>query len=225
MLRIQMIGLALGAALAMSVVAASSASAAHLWLIGGKLVASEVKIHATDLFLLTDDTPPVGGATQIHCKRFDDGTVGPHALDLVLAITAELLGTNDKVHCTFDKTGGCESGSLLLALAIGLPWHTELYLEGTEVRDHIASSTPGGKIGWKVTCKAPLLGIITDECLNGLASVLVANVAGGVEGTYDAKSNSAECSFNGGAFRANAGLVRGTRLFENISATEKLTFD
>ena len=49
MLRIQMIGLALVAALAMSAVAASSASAAHLWLIGGKLVASPVKIHSQGL--------------------------------------------------------------------------------------------------------------------------------------------------------------------------------
>jgi hypothetical protein len=225
MLRIQMIGLALVAAVAMSVVAASSASAAHLWLIGGKLVSSEVKVHSTGLLLLTDDTPPVGGPTQIHCKGFDDGTVGPHALDLVLAITAELLGTNDKIPCTFDKAGGCEASPAPVALAIGLPWHTELYLQGTEVRDHITSSTAGGKIGWKVTCKAPLLGTVTDECLNTLTSVAVANVAGGVQGAFDATSSNAECSFNGGAFRANAGLVRGNTLFENISATEKLTFD
>lgn len=223
MLRIQMIGLALVAALAMSVVAASSASAAHLWLIGGKLVASPVKIHSLGLLLLFDKTAP-GGESVLHCHGYDDGTVGPHALDLILAITAELLGKNPSIHCNKVK-GACESTSLILALAVGLPWHTELYLEGTEVRDHITSDTSGGKIGWKVTCKVPLLGTVTDECTNTLSSVKVTNVAGGVEGEFEGKSLKANCKVGAEAIRNGVGEVTGNTLFENISATEKLTFD
>jgi len=226
MLRIQMIGLALVAALAMSVVAASSASAAHLWLIGGKLVASPVKIHSKGLLLLTDHNP-MGSAsleTVIHCKGFDDGFVGPHALDLVLAITAELLGTNPRITCTFDKAGGCEASTAPLALAINLPWHTEIYLEGSTVRDMIVADG-AGEPGYKVVCKAPLFGMITDECKAPLGNTGLANVAGGVEGIFDATSNNTNCKIGAEAVRNGQGLVRGSTLFENPSATEKLTFD
>ena len=66
MLRIQMIGLALVAALAMSVVAASSASAAHLWLINGKLAKAA---DARELIILAMII--VGQRNRpepIHCK-------------------------------------------------------------------------------------------------------------------------------------------------------------
>jgi len=225
MLRIQMIGLALMATLVMSAVAAAGASAAeHLWLVNGKLVASPVKVHSLGLLLLTDKTAP-GGETIIHCHGFNDGTIGPHALDLILAITAELLGTNPRITCNYVKQGACESSPRPLALAVGLPWHTELYLEGTEVRDHITSDTPGGTIGWKVVCKAILLGTVTDECTNKLTSVKVTNVAGGVEGEFDAKSSLGDCKVGTEAVRTGAGKVVGTTLVENISSTEKLTFN
>jgi hypothetical protein len=229
MLRIQMIGLALVAALAMTAVAASSASAAHLWLVGGKLVASPVKVHSQGLLLLTDHNP-LGNTsleTVLHCKGFDDGTVGPHALDLVLAVTKELLGTEPRITCTFDKAGGCESSPAPLALAVNLPWHTELYLVGTEVRDMVVSDVAGKKAGWKVVCKAPLLGTITDECTATLGSVKVENVAAGVLGTFEEKSENADCKVGTEAERKGAGLVRGTTLFESPSgaAGDKLTFD
>lgn len=229
MLRIQTIVLALMAVFAMSAVAASSASAAAepLWLIGGKLVSSPVKVHSLGFLLLTDHNPLGSNAnkTTTLCHGFDDGTVGPHALDLVLAITAELLGTNNKITCSFEEKGKCEASPAPLAEAVGLPWHTELYLEGTNVRDHITSDTPGGKIGWKVTCKAPLLGTITDECTNTLSSVGVSNVAGGVDGIFDAISNNANCKIGAEAVRNGAGLVRGLVLTESPSAGEPLTFD
>jgi hypothetical protein len=218
MLRIQMIGLAIMAALAMSAVAASSASAAHLWLIGGKLVASEVKIHSLGLLLLTDHTAPLG-AVQIHCHGFDAGTVGPHALDLVTSVTTTLLGTNDKITCTYDKQGGCESSPAPLALAVNLPWHTELYLVGTEVRDMIVSSGAGSP-GWKVTCKT-FLGTVTDECTVPLGSTGLVNeptATMGVLAIFDANSQNADCKLGAGELRKEVGLVRGSVLLESPSA-------
>ena len=146
-------------------------------------------------------------------------------MDLVENITAELLGTNNKITCAFDKQDVCESSPAPLFLAVGLPWRTELYLEGTEVRDHITSETPGGSIGWKMTCKEPSNFSLTDECTGTLASVGLANVGGGVERLFDAKSTPATCKTGIETGRAGAGLVSGTTLMENISSTEKLTFD
>jgi hypothetical protein len=226
MLRIRIIGLVLVAALAMSVVATSSASAAHLWLINGKLIASAVKIHSLGLVLLTDENP-LGNAslkTAIHCKTFGTRTVGPQGLGLVEKITAELLGTNDKITCTFDKAGACESSPAPLFLAVSLPWHTELYLVGTEVRYMIASEVAGKNAGWKVICKAPLLGMITDECTAPLSSTTLINVGGGVEAIFDAKTETADCKIGGEEIRNSAGLVRGRVLFESPSAGEPLTF-
>jgi hypothetical protein len=224
MLRIQTIVLALMAVFAMSVVAASSASAAeHLWLINGKLVASPVKIHAQGLLLLTDHTP-LGGtnSTIIHCHGFGSGTVGPHGLGLAETVTAELLGTNNKITCSFDKQGPCESGTPPVAEVVSLPVRTELYLEGTEVRGMGISLGTGAA---KFTCKAPLIGMITDECTVSLGSAALANVAGGVEAKTDAKSGTADCKIGAEAARKGAGLVRGSGLLESPSSTEKLTFN
>src|ERR1700704_1680244 len=143
MLRIQMIGLAVMAALVMSAVAAGSASAAHEWLIGGASIAAPVKVHSLGLLLLAD-TKATGGEVKIHCHGFNTGTVGPGGHDLIEKITTTLLGTNNKVHCVFDKAGGCKSNSLLLALPVNLPWLTLLHLEGTEVRDLIEKDGGGG---------------------------------------------------------------------------------
>jgi hypothetical protein len=225
MLRIQMIGLAIVASLAMSAIAAGSAMAAHEWLINGSPITVAKKIHSKGLLLLTDHNP-LGNAsleTAVHCKGFDAGTVGPGGADLIESITAELLGTNDKITCAFDKTGGCEASPAPLALALHLPWRTELYLVGTEVRDMIVADG-AGEPGYKVICKAPLLGTITDECTAPLGSTGLANVAAGVEGIFEANSQNSNCKIGSEGIRNGAGLVRGSTLSENPSSTEKLTF-
>jgi hypothetical protein len=224
MLRIQIIGLAIMAALAMSAVAAGSASAEHIWLLNGKLIAKPVKIHSVGLLLLEDSgiSSIEGGPVKIHCRGFDAGTVGPNGLDLIQSITLELLGTKDLIHCSYDKAGGC-SGTTALALALHLPWHTSLYLEGTEVRDMIVSSG-AGEPGWNVTCTNVLGGTTEDECLAPLGSTGLANIltaAMGVTATFDAKSPNANCTIGG----AGKGIVRGSVTLESPSATEPLLFD
>jgi hypothetical protein len=222
MLRIQMIGLALVAALFMSAVAAGSASAAHEWLINGASLGAPVKVHSLGLLLLEDSTAP-GGAVKIHCHGFDAGTVGPGALDLVTSITRELLGTNDKIPCTFDKAGLCKSNVTPLALAVNLPWHTEITLINGKVRDMIMSDGNGNP-GWLVLCTNIIGGESHDICTRSLISTALANVAGGVQATFDAESGNADCSLNGGELRKEVSRVTGTTLTESPSAGEPLTF-
>lgn len=227
MLRIQMIGLAIVAALVMSAVAAGSASAAHEWLIGGAAIAAPVKVHSLGLLLLADTKAP-GGEVKIHCHGFDTGTVGPGAYGLIEKITTTLLGTNERFHCKFDKAGACSEAKtpLLLALAVNLPWLTLLYLEGTEVRDLIEKDGGGGNSGWKIACTNILGGESVDECTsapNHVGIHTTISLPDGVELLFDKKTPKATCSVGG----AGAGAVEGFDLIESpgAGAANKLTFD
>ncbi|HWY18657.1 MAG TPA: hypothetical protein VNY27_08105 [Solirubrobacteraceae bacterium] len=228
MLRIQMIGLAIVAMLVMGAFVALTASAEehgkHVWAINGTPITAAIKLHSLGLLLL-EDSKATGGASKIHCKGFDDGYVFPKGLDLVLHIANSLhnalLGIGLKIHCN-KVSGGCESSSLILALAVHLPWLTLLILHGTEVRDLIERDPngPGGNPGWLVSCKAPILGTVIDECTAELGSTSVVNVTGGVETVFEKVSPLAECSQGG----AGAGKVEGLVLNESPSSTETLTF-
>jgi hypothetical protein len=214
----QIIGLALVSALIISAVAVASASAAHEWLINGAAITSAKLVHSKALVLL-EDSKAIGGAVQVHCKGFNEGTVGPGALDLVKSVTAELLGTNDKIPCEFDpgKKGLCGATPTPTALAIHLPWHTLIVLIGPVVRDLILADGNGAP-GWSVTCSAA-----TDTCeeeAGAMGTTALTNVSGGVLATFDSETLPAKCSLGG----AKSGQVRGTNLTENPSATEILTF-
>ena len=230
MLRIQLIGLALVSAIAMSAVAAGSASAEtvlHLqWLLYHSqsgihlLLAEPVRGHALGLLLL-EDSKILGGPVRIHCHGFATGTVGPHGLDLVEKITLEVLGTHNEILCSFDKNGLCEAGTPPTAEAVHLPWLTELVLGngGREVRDLALPDPngPGGALGWKVNCKVGGA-TVTDECLEEAGhpgSVFMENRLNGVLGTSDKLSPRASCSMGG----TGSGTVEGTGLTENPSPT------
>jgi hypothetical protein len=229
MLRIQIIGLALVSAIVMSAVAAGSASAEtelkwqwllfhsateqHLLLSKPELVESE------GLVLLTDHNFPASGAT-VHCRGFDLGTVGPHGLDLIKSITLELLGTKKSVLCLLTTAGGCKEGKMPTAEAINLPWHTQLILHGTQVRDLILGHG-GGAPGWKVTCESAIgTATIEDTCEEEVGkpgSTLMKNEGlAGVLGEFkEAENPRAKCSVGG----KEAGSVNGTVLTESPSTT------
>ncbi|MGA8362905.1 MAG: hypothetical protein WB709_00115 [Solirubrobacteraceae bacterium] len=219
MLRIQMIGLAVVAVVMMSAVAASGAFAAHQWLINGAAIAAATKVHSLGLLLLEDS----GTGTQLHCHGSAAGTVGPGAADLTQSITVELLGTNDKIPCTFDKAGLCKSNAAVTALAVNLPWKTEIVLVGTEIRDLLLSGGAGAP-GWKVNCTNILGGGSEDICTEEagkMATTALANVTAGVLATFDAKTVNASCTLGG----KETGVVRGPVTTFSPSSTEKLTFD
>lgn len=229
MLRIQMMGLAIVAALTMGAVAAVTASAEeflHQWLISGHLLAAPVRVHLSELLLL-EDSKATGGAAEIHCHRYGTGTVGPHGLDLTESITLELLGTKKLVSCSFDKVGACKSGTEPVVEAIHLPWRTQLVLNSSgRVRD-LPLAHGNGRPGWAVTCTNILGGKTTDTCEEEEGrpgSVSMRNIptaAMGVEETFDSETRLLGCSIGG----KEAGRVSGTGLIESPSATEPLLFD
>lgn len=203
MLRIRIIGLAIMAVFAMTAVAASSASA-HEWLIGGKPItaAKTIMSHGT---LLLEDSEATGGAVAVNCPGFDTGTVGPGALDVITKVSSTELGATNDINCTFEKAGLCESSTTPTALAINLPWMTEIYTASNgEIRDMITADGAGSP-GWKVTCKAPILGTTSDECTVALGSTALANVTGGVDATFEKESQKAKCSKGG----KESGIVKG----------------
>jgi hypothetical protein len=226
MLRIQMIGLAILAALAMSAVAAGSASAEKWqWLLfhsatGVHLLLNKEELVESEGLVLLEDSKATGGATQVHCHGFDLGTIGPHALDLVLSVTAEALGTKKSIPCTFDKVGLCKSGTTPTAEAVHLPWHTELVeLKAGKVSDLILGEGAGAP-GWAVTCTNILGGKTTDECTEESgkpAAPFVENDGSlGVLARFEEENTPpAKCSLGG----ATSGHVSGTVLTESPSAT------
>jgi len=214
MKRINVIGLALVAALALSVVAAASASA-HEWLIGGKAIAKATAVTSKGTLEL-EDSKATGGAVKVSCTGIDKGTVGPGAADEITSITNE-KGENT-ITCTFVKNGACEAGTAPTAAAVDLPWKTTIEAVEGRTRDVIRENGKG-EPGWAVTCKT-FLGNITDTCKTKEGNTALAEVAEGVNATFDAFSPKATCS-NGGA---GAGVVTGTDLIKS-PAEGKLGFN
>jgi hypothetical protein len=212
----------------MSALAAGSASAENWqWLLfhsesGVHLLLNKEELVESEGLVLLEDSKASGGATQVHCHGFDLGTIGPHALDLVLSVTAEPLGTVKAVPCTFDKVGLCKSGTTPTAEAVHLPWHTkliELTAGSGNVNDLILGNG-AGKPGWAVTCTNILGGKTTDTCEEeaGKPAGPVATNDGllGVLATFNAGNTPlAKCSLGG----EGAGHVAGTVLTKSPSTT------
>ncbi len=223
MLRIQMIGLALVAAIAFGVIASASASAA-VW--------EECSEHATVLEfqdelcgvagppnnfgwteitaaklvdslgeLLLEDTSTLLGASAVKCHGIDHGTVGPGDKDLISLI--------DAVECVPEKV--CKAP--VTAKAINLPWNTLLETVEGKIRDKITAEVAGKNIGWEVTCST-IAGTMTDKCESASTTTGMDNntSAGDVTALFDAKSNKASCSLG----NATSGVVTGFDLITGL---------
>lgn len=200
MQRIKIMGLALVAVFAFAAIASSSAFAAPEWLLGGKSITKPVAVKSKSVgkLLLAD----LGAGTSIVCEGTDEGTVGPGAMDLVSKITA--------TNCSFEEAGSCESGKPVTAKAVNTPWLTELFDNGTEVRDDITSEISGKLPGWVVECTVAGIFKIQDEC-TGLSTTGMDNVTGGVDALFEALTPKANCSVGG----SGKGDVSGVDLNEN----------
>jgi len=226
MLRIQIIGLAFASAIVMSALATGSASAENWqWLLfhsetGVHLLLNKEELVETEGLLLLEDSKATGGASAVHCHGFDLGTIGPHALDLILSITAEPLGTKKSIPCTFDKVGACKSGTTPTVEAVNLPWHTELVeLKAPKVSDLLLGGG-AGKPGYVTTCTNILGGTTKDECLEEAGQPAAPFVSNdgllGVQATFSEENTPpAKCSLGG----EKAGHVSGTVLTKSPSAT------
>jgi hypothetical protein len=208
MRKIQTVGLALVAVLAMSAVAVASASAAE-WLLNGAKITAATSAPSEGALTLEDTKAP-GGAVKVECSGKFVGTVGPLAADSITEVLS-LTGTST-ISCTIITHGACE-GTTAEVKGIHLPWTTELLLATeTEFRDDIVSGT-GGEPGYTVVCKT-ILGNVTDTC-TGKTSSEELNVTGGVEGIFEAKSEKANCSLGG----TGSGVILGKGISKTASGT------
>ena len=201
MKKFQLLGLMLVAAFAISVVAASAASAVEFllaeWLAAGSPITTS---QATDQEgeLELEDQKVLGVAVKILCSGILDGTVsadGEDSITELLSLAGVAAGTplsGPGVTCT--NTANC--GGTPKVWAVNLPWTTlaELMVDGTETFfvDLI--------INGKYESECTVLGTkVTDECTSAEVAVQLTNETGGiVDGNFS------------DAFQELAGLKLGT---------------
>jgi hypothetical protein len=230
MKKFQLLGLALFAVLAVGAAAATSSALAleSVWLVNGnrlfslELVLSETignKGDNSGEILLEDSKAPLVGKTDVTCSGFDEGWVGTGSLDEITLIMS--LGTTETaegwIACKISV--GCEAGTTPEAMALNLPWLTELLLtlSGTEeiFLDDIVAGT--GEAGWLIRNCLVLGAPREDECTTNQASVDIDNnvTQGDVVALFlGAASNVlAHCSQSG----TNSGIVEGEVLIDTVS--------
>ncbi|HEY2632519.1 MAG TPA: hypothetical protein VGI26_09095 [Solirubrobacteraceae bacterium] len=181
-----------------STVGVDQAYAAPEWLVKGAPVASNVAVKAKSVGDLTlEDTKVLGVVSAVECKITGEGTVGPGGKDKISTLTTS--------ECKIVK-GPCTS--ILKAVAVHLPWNTQLEEVEGKIRDKVSSGGSGAP-GWEVECNSAL-GKVTDTCTVE-NSTAVENVTEGVKLTWDSKSAHGSCTIGG----AGAGVVKGTLLAED----------
>jgi hypothetical protein len=163
MRKIHVLGLALFAVFAFSVVAAGSASALEelpVWLINNAAVLTLTSVMSTGTLLLTDLKTLVGAVT-VECTGEFDGTVGPNGEDE----TTEVLSGGAKIGSNLEGTAllcksvaGCENNATDIELWIdNLPFLTQLLLMliGTEIDilDHWVGTKAAKNLpGYEIRC-------------------------------------------------------------------------
>ncbi len=194
-------GLCLVAMLAVSMVAAGTASAAPHWLTcregSGKTkytteectaasstgnwqweedTSTEAAISFGTL-ILRDIKIPIVGTVEVSCTGEDKGSVGPGPYSRTTEIT--------NISCTAGKN--CEKLEAPvepLNLKPGVSsWQGELTEESGQLRNKITSSAGSGA-GWKVICK--VLGVTeTDECTTNTGYTVPSNLLSPYHGTTE----------------------------------------
>jgi hypothetical protein len=194
MAKIKTVMLASVAVLGLSAVAASGASA-HEWLtLAGLKVTSATNATTTGTLEWRNVKIPAlegGGEIVVLCMGQFLGTVGPGAVDSVTLVENLSAGEQDKLKCEISKSTNsiCKVGTLVIVTPLGLPWKTELVLEGTTILDKTTATT----VGYEVNCNG-----IANKCTNTEElSRLKANVAAGAEFEFFS-SRKATCTFGEG---------------------------
>jgi len=198
------VGITLFAMLAFGAFSAQAFALETVWLEGGVKPTEALLVESSGELLLVDLTEK----TDVLCSGLDEGfiaTGGNAKLDEVTRIL-NLELTSSTILCTFStkEPGSCEESSSPNAMAVGLPWKTELVLVGTQILDLLTSAS--GKVGWDLTCL--VLGItILDECTLATGETEINN---GTEGNAlvlfdETLQPLAECSIP----KAKVGVVEG----------------
>lgn len=146
------------------------------------------------------DTKTTLGESAVVCGGTDNGWIGVLNKDFITSISVK--ASNCKAVKVCENVEGIE--------ARNLPWQTELFETEGKVRDAIRNSGAGNP-GWKVTCKAPIIGSTTDECTSNEGNTAIEELSGNLSLDFrfqGEKSGKATCSKGG----AGSGLVEGTVL-------------
>ncbi len=199
MRKIHLLGLALVAVFAFSAIAAGAAFAESEWLVDGSPVLAGEKIHVEMTGTLILEDMGKGSPTTVECSGSGLGVVLNGGLD----IQEEAVATSCKT-----LAGTCGSP---LAVALNLPWTTEISLATGAFRDLITGGT-GGEPGYEVTC----FGIFHDACLGktstGLENMSTETPADVLSIFSATLSEAGNCNLGG----AGEGLVVGEVLVQAL---------
>jgi hypothetical protein len=197
MKKLHLIGMALVAVFAFSAVVAAAASAAPEWLVKAAAVTGALAVETKGSLLLTDLKASILGASSVECLSGSlNGTINSAGKDTVTEIvvgTGKSTGnglTGGKLECKGVK--GCEGTGQVYP--IGLPWTTQLTLEGPTIFDDTTSAS--GKIGYIVECS--IFGIKEeDECTQALGLAAISNMTSETDVLGIVKEeNTGECSLS-----------------------------
>jgi hypothetical protein len=206
MKKFNLIGFTLLAVLAFSVFSAAAASAEEpLWLLDETEVSSETTLGRimAEGELEMEDMNAMGNSGVL-CSSIIVGTMGPGSKGLF----EEILNLKEeKVELECSIILGCESSTpVILVEPVGLPWETELMLEGEMFILLIK-----GKPGYRVLNCLVLGSSQEDECA-GETGVLLENMPteSDVLGIYE--GNTGNCTVGG----IGQGLINGSVLIFDL---------
>jgi hypothetical protein len=196
MKKIHTLSLGLFAVLALCAFAAPSALAVSRLLANGAIINEDLPITVGGELLLKSSL-----GFQVLCSGIFDGLIEPEGIlgfinevltleKTLVAFTAnDLVGPKegDKLNCT---PVGCENASVLV-VALNLPWHIEVELEGT---NYFLDFLEEGSPGYNIECK--FLGITSKVFCDGLVRAeLLTNAEGDATAWFnEATAGETSCS-------------------------------
>jgi hypothetical protein len=170
-------------------------ASAHEWLTlaGAKVTSGTGATTVGTLELKNTKIPALegGGEIDLLCMGQLLITVGPGAGDVTILIEDLSAAEQDKLKCETSKStnGTCKAGTLVIVTPLGLPWSTELVLEGTTILDKTTATT----VGYEVNCNG-----IANKCTSTEElSRLKGNAAAGAEFEFFS-AKKATCTFGEG---------------------------
>ncbi len=216
MKKTHVLGLAIFAVFAFSVVLASSASAVEVpqWLVSSGVITLATELVDADLLpetelLLLED---MSNGADVLCEISKSlGWLLPNGLGEI--VEGECINT--------EAMAVCEASPLPTVKPLHLPWTTEL-LEPTAGNFELdITAGTGGPPGWETECNVFLLGKIKDSCTTNNGKVLLENLADGLVRaefmeTIE-KTEQANCEAN-----KEVGLVVGLALIHALNSLEEL---
>jgi hypothetical protein len=204
MKKIHLMGLAMFAVFAFGAIAASSAFAEDRWLIDEVGVTTLTSVQTSGKLILTDLKAPLVGEAAAECSGILDGTVGPAGEDEITEVLtfAGVAYGKDNANNELEGTGAActnvKNCPGALVWVFGLPWLTQLELEGSIFVDDFISDNTVKLLGYELECSEQL-GKPVDLCTQPLFKATLENMGApenDVLGTIN-EQGQANCSLGG----------------------------